>query len=253
MSVVIKLSCMFVASMIIGVAHAESAALPQLDARFETTQCAVPCKSTVKRDWWMLRSPQQLEVRDVAVKTGQISQSNNLAKYGEIWRQASNGKLSYFYLMHDDKRAIEYAAVDLNMMGMKTDEAKWQIENQLVTDSELQSLQKSSAKSAPYHGMATEKYSGTVNGAKLNLVWIPQLRIPLQVAYVYPQRKVTIKLRELYKLDNEKSPIAKTTDEVLMDYQQLYYTDIGDMEQEASTQTWLANAKGAPGLQGHHH
>jgi hypothetical protein len=39
----------------------------------------------------------------------------------------------------------------------------------------------------------------------------------------------------------------------LDNYQQVYYTDIGDMEQNDDAKEWLSKAQGAPGLHAHHH
>lgn len=247
-----KLIALLAAVLITVSAQAATTELPTLDAKFETTQCAIPCKKSVKRNWWMMRTAEQVELRD-AKKTDQ------LANYGEVWQRTGNGKLSYFYLMHDDKRAIEYASVDLNMLGIATDDHEWQMQTQLVTEGELATMKKNTKKTSPYKGLATESYTGMVKDAKVNLVWIPELKIPLIAEYVYPKRKVTIRLRDVngtnVMLANTIPSTfkIKATDLALQDYQQIYYTDIGDMEQEAGTQSWLVNAEGAPGLHAHRH
>jgi hypothetical protein len=231
-------------------AYAEAEPLQALDAKFETVQCAVPCKKAVKRDWWLMRMTNQVELRDVERKPAQ------LAKRGEIWKYSPDGKMGYLFLMHDDKRAIEYLFDDLKVLGIKSDENQWQITSQLISDAELSGLKKISKKPIVYQGYLTENYAGAINGAKVKLTWLPQLRIPVELEYVYPKSKVTIQLQQLNVAGDTivaKNISPKTTEEILNSYQQVYYTDIGDMEQSDDAKEWLAKAQGAPGLHAHHH
>ncbi len=219
---------------------------PALTALFRTTQCAQPCHQAMQRDWWMLREPYRLELRD--------TQSGQLASYGEIWKQ-TQGKLTYSYLMYDDKRAIEYQTVDLSMLGVATDHKKWQLLTQLISADELASLRVSPTKAPLYHRMQTQQYTGELQQAKVKLLWIPQLAIPLSLEYRYPTSKVTINLRALYTR-NAPTRLAipqTTTDDMLEHYQRLDYTDIGDMEQNEEVKLWLAKVHGAPGLYSHTH
>lgn len=236
-------------------AYAEAEPLPALDARFETVQCATPCKKSVKRQWWLMRQSEQVELRDIDSKSAQ------LAKRGEIWRHSPDGKTGYLFLMHEDKRAIEYLFDDLRVLGINADENQWQVTSQLVSDIELAGLKKTSNKPENYGEYSVESYTGTihagtVNDAKVKLLWLPQLHIPVKIEYTYPKSKVTIQLRQLNvagKALSANKPAPKTTEEVLNSYQQVYYTDIGDMEQNDDAKEWLAKAQGAPGLHAHHH
>jgi hypothetical protein len=226
-------------------AQAGEPTLPALTALFRTTQCAVPCRQAVTRDWWMLRASDRVELRDTV--------SDQLASYGEIWKQ-TQGKLKYVYLMHDDKRAIEYQTVDLSMLGVATDLKKWQLLTQLISSDELASLRPSHKKTPLYHGMQTQQYTGELQQAKVKLLWIPQLAIPLSLEYRYPKSKVTINLRALSRNTPTRLAIPQTTtDDMLEHYQRLDYTDIGDMEQNEEVKLWLANVHGAPGLHSHTH
>lgn len=236
-------------------AYAETESLPALDAKFETVQCAIPCKKPVKRHWWLMRQSEQVELRDIDSKTGQ------LAKRGEIWRHSPNGKTGYLFLMHEDKRSIEYLFDDLRVLGINADENQWQVTSQLVSDTELAALKKINSKPTSYGGYSAESYigtihAGTVNDAKVKLLWLPQLHIPVKIEYIYPKSKVTIQLRQLNvagKTLTSKELAPKTTEQILNSYQQVYYTDIGDMEQNDDAKEWLAKAQGAPGLHAHHH
>jgi hypothetical protein len=237
-------------------AYAETEHLPALDARFETAQCAMPCKKAVKRNWWLMRQSEQVELRDIDSKTGQ------LAKRGEIWRHSPDGKTGYLFLMHEDKRTIEYLFDDLRVLGINADANQWQVTSQLISDTELAGLNKTSGKPVNYAGYSAESYTGTIHAgtvddAKVKLLWLPELHIPVKIEYTYPKSKVTIQLRQLNvggkALAAKEQQAPKTTEEVLNSYQQVYYTDIGDMEQNDDAKEWLAKAQGAPGLHTHHH
>jgi hypothetical protein len=217
---------------------------PPINAQYKTTACAKPCTTTNEREWWIFRTPEQVELRDIDTRTGQ------LGKYSEIWKHTSNEKLGYLFLMHDDKRAIEYLFDDLKVLNINADEHKWQVSSQLVSDDELARMQKLAKKTDPYHGYLTESYTGKINDADVEVTWLPQLHIPEKIIYFYPRNTVTVALEKLSTTpDNNLS----TSEETLNSYQQVYYTDIGDMEQNADAQEWIAKAQGAPGLHSHQH
>lgn len=217
------------------VAYADQPALTPLDAKFETIECAIPCKKPVKSMWWMWRTPNQVELR--------TANSSN----SELWQLLPNGQLGYQFLMHDEKRAIEYATTDLNMLDMPTDMAKWQSLTHLVTQQDLAGMKKSKLKKQ-YLGMDLTQYSGKINGIQSSITWLDALQIPLKMAFVYPKRQVTIQLLEQ---DKGKWPLGATTAVALRDYQQVDYADIGDMEHSSIANKWLAKAGGAPGLNAH--
>ncbi|WP_020167581.1 MULTISPECIES: hypothetical protein [Methylotenera] len=215
--------------------------LTNLNAQFETTECALPCKKTSvankKTTWWMWRTPTQVELRK--------ANANN----SEMWEMDENKQLSYQFLLHDEKRVIEYSHTDLTMLGMQTDMAKWQAITQLVTPQDLASMKKVSLKKQ-YQGLALTQYSGSLNGIKTDITWIDALQIPLSMTYVYPKQQLTVNLTQL----NAK-PENATTAEQLQTYQQVDYADIGDMEHSATAKIWLSKAHDAPGVHtyGHQH
>lgn len=229
-----KYAAMLTLALLPGFAVADT--LPSLDARFETSQCEVPCKHPVKREWLMLREASQVELRDVN------------ASHSDLWQWSDNAGLDYMYLMHGEKRAIDYTSIDLRLLGMGVGEQKWQALTQLVTTSELASMQKKPGQA--YEGMPTETYQGKLKGVETEVIWIPALQIPLQVDYRYPKHHVTVKLVERYQ---SALPVEKTTGQILQAYQHVDFVDIGDMEHDKQAVTWLSQAKGAPGVHVHGH
>ncbi|MGZ8270459.1 MAG: hypothetical protein ACXW1T_04700 [Methylophilus sp.] len=235
---------LFITTILIATtAQSATTALSTIDARFETTQCANPCDSKNQRTWWLLRSDDQVELRDVN------QASNQLTSRSEIWKRLPDGKLNYFFLMHDEKLGIEYLPDDLKLLGVASDEKKWEISSQLITESELAAMVKKPTAES-YQGYVTELYTGKIQNAEVIVTWLPELRIPLNVTYTYPNKQISIDLKQLNtKVDSH----LRTTGQLLDQYQRVYFTDIGDMEQNADAQQWIAKANGAPGLHSHQH
>lgn len=229
-----KYTAILLLALLSGLAVADT--LPALDARFETSQCGVPCKHPVKREWLMLREANQVELRDMNVS------------HSDLWQWQDGTSLDYVYLMHNEKRAIDYTAIDLRLLGIGVGEQKWQALTQLVTTRELASMQKKTGRI--YEGMSTEVYQGKLKGVETEVTWIPALQIPLQVDYRYPKHHVTVKLVERYQ---GAVPVEKTTSQILQAYQHVDFVDIGDMEHDKQAVTWLSQAKGAPGVHVHGH
>lgn len=246
---------MVVMAMVHTTAYADTTALPSthlpaVNAQYLTTQCERPCAKPLKKQWWLMRAANQVELRDVDSKTGQLSGQ------GELWRRAPDGKMAYWYLMHDDKRVIEYLFGDLRVLGIKTDESQWQMLTQIVPDHEKANLQRRAGKPTRYMGHIAERFSGVINGVNVQLTWLPEFHVPAMVEYQYPKRKVTVKLtqlRDATTADSAAHLSPNTDDAALSQYQQVYYTDIGDMEQNDEVKAWLVHATGAPGLHAHHH
>ncbi len=232
--------------------NAENLVLPDVDARYETLTCHQSCKKAKKTKTWLMRTSNQVEYRNIE-KNGQ------LADFGEIWKRDNNGIMGYVYVMHKDQRAIEYLQDDLKLLGIPADKEKWQTVTQLITANELQWLNKKKIKTASFKGFPTQAYSGMLGGklkgAQVNVLWSEALNLPVKLEYVFPKNKVTIQLQEVMTSEDlsiaNKAP--KTSEQTLANFQQVYFTDIGDMEQSDDAKEWIEKAHGAPGLHHHHH
>ena len=224
--------------------------LSAINAQFETTQCALPCKTPNTTAWWLLRSNNQVELRGIDNNTHKLSPRS------EIWTLNPDGKLGYLFLMHEDKRAIEYLFDDLKILGINPDKEKWEETSQLVTESELNQMKRTGIETATFQGYETISYQGEINNAQVNIVWIPELKIPLKMVYTYPDITTTVQLKKLINGENLALPEnkqLKTSNQALSNYQQVYYTDIGDMEDNSKAQVWIAKARGALGIHAHNH
>ena len=210
-------------------------ALTPLNAQFETIDCAQPCKKPSTITWWMLRTPTQVELK----KTN----SNN----SELWIWENN-QANYQFLMHDEKKVIEYSAVDLKMLNMAADSTKWQEVTNLVLQKDLAIMKKTRLKKQ-YKGLALAQYNGNIEGIKTQIVWIDNLQIPLQITYFYPKHKTIVNLLDV----NTSTSASLLSEQILDSYQRIDYADIGDMEHSALAKRWLSKAQDAPGINSEHH
>ena len=215
----------------------EDEALTTLNAQFETTQCALPCKKAVKHAWWMWRTLEKVELRK--------AQSAN----SELWQLQPDKTINYAFLMHDEKKLIEYSDVDLKMLNQAMDAKKWEALTKLVTQKELDGMQKKALKKQ-YQGLSLTQYDGQLNGVETHITWVPALQIPLTMRYVYPKHQVTM---TLLSHNAPQAALTATTEQTLLGYDRIDYTDIGDMEHAASAKMWLSKATDAPGLNSHQH
>lgn len=221
-----------------------------VNARYDTVQCAKPCNMSEARhlQWWLMRETDQVEIRN-------LYQNGEPAHHSSLWVKKPAGQFNYVYLMHDEQRAIDYADVDLKLLAIKADAQVWQLKSQLVTDEELASLKKQPAESASQYGYAVEKYAGTLgSGIQTEVWWMPALKLPYKISYLYPEHTVSIQMQALQTAtDTQGEPAPKTSLTALTNYLHVDYADLGDMEHNPSEMQWLAKAHGAPGLSTHSH
>ncbi len=215
----------------------EGSALSALNAQFETTECARPCKKSIKHAWWMWRTPEKVELRK--------AQSAN----SELWELQADKTISYAFLMHDEKKLIEYSDVDLKMLNQSMDANKWEALTRLVTQKDLASMQKKPLK-RQYQGLSLTQYDGKLNGVETHITWVQALQVPLKMTYVYPKHQLTV---NLLSHNMQQASVTATTEQTLQSYDRIDYTDIGDMEHAASAKVWLSKATDAPGLHSHQH
>lgn len=209
-----------------GAAQAD-AVLPAAAARFETTHCAVPCKKPVSRRWDLMRDAQTIELRGVG------------APFSELWRRLGDGRVGYVYLMHDERRAIEYSPADLAMIDRAPD---WERIGALLSPREIERL--ASAGRGRQGGLETQRYRGRLGKAKVEATWIPALALPAKLVYRYPGHTVSIRLVARHEGAAPAQPPAAAA---LASYALVDYADIGDMEGDPQAEAWIRKAAAAPG------
>lgn len=201
--------------------------LPSVAVRFETTHCAIPCRKPTIRRWFLLRDSRSIELR------------GENAPFSELWRRLADGRVDYVYVMHDERRAIEYSPIDLALIDRQPD---WARLGAILSPADLERLKPGSK--GRLAGMQFRRYTGILGRAKVDVAWIPSLALPYRLQYRYPGETVTVRLLRHYP---DAPPIAPTTADALTAYQPVDYADLGDMEEDAAAQAWIRKAAMAPG------
>lgn len=138
--------------------------------------------------------------------------------------------------MHDERRAIEYSPVDLEMLGRAPD---WERVGALLSPRDLARLERGAKGRHGAH--ATQRYAGTLGGAKLEAQWISALGLPAKLTYRYPGHTVTVRLLAL------DTSAASAPGAALAGYDLIDYADVGDMEGDPQADAWIRKATAAPG------
>lgn len=202
-----------------------------LAASFRTTQCSLPCSEEKSASWQMRRDQGAIELRG----TG--------SPFSEMWRRSGDGRIDYVFLMHDEKRSIDYNPVDLKLAD-KT--PHWERLGSLIAAADLDRLEP--GEHGQRFGYATRSYRGELNGARVDVVWIPQLGLPASLQTTRDAQRVSIELLSIEATGTLPDAIA-----VPRDYQRVDYADLGDMEEDPQAQVWIRKAALAPGHQHHAH
>lgn len=207
---------------------------PPLAAHYETSACGLPCDKPVERRWFLLRGDAFIELRD------------QIEPVSQLWRRHADGRIDYTYVMHDERRAIEYTIVDLKLIGHTPD---WERLGSLLSARDLAAL----STDATNTGSRTEtrRYEGAKGPARIEVTWNPTLALPERLSYRYPSHTVTVRLLASYDLSN--APVRPTDPQTLAGYSLVDFADLGDMEEDPQAQSWIRKALRAPGHEGHAH
>lgn len=214
-------------------AHAgqKSIAWKAVDARFETTACQLPCKKPRSSVWNLRRADDSVELRGAG------------APYSELWRRLRNGSIDYAFAMHDDERVIEYNPVDLQIINKTPD---WERLGAIVAARDLERLKLGEV--GLHAGYTTHTYSGVDSGTRIEIVWIPELMLPLKVDTRNSSGYVSV---QLLAFDSQGMP--PMPDAVRERYQRVDYADLGDMEEDPNAKVWIQKASKALGHGSHAH
>lgn len=202
-----------------------------VDARFETTACQLPCQQPGSSVWSLRRGHDSVELRGAD------------AWYSELWRLLSDGSIDYAFAMHDDKRVIEYNPVDLQIINKTPD---WERLGAIVAARDLERLKIGEV--GLHAGYTTHTYSGVDSGTRIEIVWIPELMLPLKVDTRNSSGYVSV---QLLAFDAQGMP--PMPDAVRERYQRVDYADLGDMEEDPNAKVWIQKASKALGHGSHAH
>jgi hypothetical protein len=164
-------------------------------------------------EWYLWREADAVETADLA--TGQ----NN------IWERQGNDDYSYRRVFHRDQRVVEYTPGEIRTRNAQPD---WGKLASVVSPQLLESLKRGPSKMQ--FGQKAVRYTGTLNGQKIDLWWLEQARLPARLQIVGPQQRIELSLKEI----QAEAPAAwpRATDERIASYGKIDAADFGDMESD---------------------
>lgn len=194
--------------------HTEHVAAPSsayplqpLAARFDLSN------NKLRTEWYLWRSADSVETADLA--TGQ----NN------IWERQGADDYSYRRVFHRDQRVVEYTPGEIRTRNAQPD---WVKLASVISPELLATLKRGPSKMQ--FGQKAVRYTGTLNGQKIDLWWLEQARLPARLHIIGPQQRMELSLKEIHT----ESPAAwpRATDERIASYGKIDAADFGDMESD---------------------
>lgn len=164
--------------------------------------------STKTSSWYLWRSNKRIEIQ-------------NLSKpIGEVWEKLPGGQVGFTWLHHGEHFAVRYSAADLRLLH---NASTWPAKAGLVSPVLLEQLRLNGIKD--FHGYVGEYYSGQVGEYFLEVLWLPQLKLPARLKQRYDGQLSRTELIELHAL--AKSPWHPLPS---ASYDDMDFADIGDNE-----------------------
>lgn len=169
---------------------------------------AVDVDNVTRSNWRFWREEDSLEIYNL--NTG----------LGELWQKDSRGKIGYSWFHHGEQFAINYEAVDLQMLGRVPD---WHNKGSLINPALLESLSRTGE--GQVLSYATELYEGEIAGVEFVIEWLPEFSLPAKVLQRQGGHQLEIVLLEIYALADSPWQTIDT-----FDYSDMDFTDTGENE-----------------------
>lgn len=158
---------------------------------------------------------------------------------GEIWERTNKGGIQYRKLYHADKTAVEYMPADMPTNNMNFD---WFKLSSMLGEAEFEALKP--VKKTRILGRSAELLKGSVDGQSLEVLWLPDEKLPASIVRKDKTGSVALRLVEIAPLSTANwKPVA--TDEI-GNYRHIDAADFGDMENDPFVKKVMA-------AEGHHH
>ncbi len=186
--------------------------LPAIAGHYESSVTTTGIQTeNMTREWFIWREPNQIEVFDKS------------SAGGEMWQLGKNGDVIYFAIYHDEKLVIEYTPGDLRVLHQTPE---WHRLERVVDVDSLRSNLKVSCE-AEIFGRCAHFYKGQIKGIEYEMWWLEREQMPAMIRQVYPDRTVTLTLKEIYPIHESPWPYGRHRD-----YRHIDYADIGDRESD---------------------
>lgn len=195
-------------------AAATTTALPSLAARYQFQV------GNRRSDWYLLRDANRIVIYDAA--SGQA----------KLWEKDAHGEIEFSRVFAADRRVVEYAPGEVKARGPVPD---WNALASIVAPRDLASLRKVGERKVL--GRNAIILTGKADGAKVQVWWLPQERLPAMVQQGQGSKAVRLVLRELRPQPASEWNWAEPA--TLAAYTRLDAADLGDMEYDPFVQKVL--------------
>ncbi len=211
---------LFFALLFTTLQYAVAGQFPEIAALYEsTTQTVDAHHPAVKTSAWRLwRQTNKIEMQGLNTPTG------------EVWTRLKDGEVAYTWLLHSKQFAINYAPSDLKAI---QNNPKWMTKVSIISPELLNKLTlQSKSKAFDY---VSETYSGSVGQYQLEIVWLPELKIPASIKQSTNQEITQVKLKQVYPLS--EAPWQRLD---ASRYEDMDFADIGDNEAHPLAKLYLS-------------
>jgi hypothetical protein len=185
-------------------------------------------------DWYLLRDANRVVIYDAA--SGQA----------KIWEKDARGEVEFSRVFTADRRVVEYAPGEVKARGPVPD---WNSIASILAPRDLAKLRKAGERKVL--GRTATILTGTADGSKVQVWWLPQERLPAMVQQGQGSKAVRLVLRELRPQAASEWNWAEPA--TLAAYARLDAADLGDMEYDPFVQKVLRLDGHSHGHEGHGH
>lgn len=156
--------------------------------------------------WTLRRSADRVEMREHEHDTG------------EIWRRDQHGNISFERVFHKQRRVVDYTAADLRSLESYP---SWQRVAE-IADAQLFGSTLKPAGSTRVLGKTAERYKGRTGEADIEIIWLPDQRLPYKVRQQSRRHRTELTLIRFapWRGTQESDPTSS--------YTRLDYADLGD-------------------------
>ncbi|TPW17726.1 MAG: Uncharacterized protein FD130_549 [Halothiobacillaceae bacterium] len=177
--------------------------------------------------WYFWRSDHRVETR------------NAHGESGEVWELNARGQIFYTKLFHPAGKAIDYTPGDLSALALNTD---W---NQIrsIIDPKLLGTHLKRSGEQTVDNQRVERYAGTVDGVSTEVLWLPEMKLPVRIDKIQGGVAVSLRLAECKPLAS--APWVMTSDAQMQSYKHLDYADLGDKENDPFVKSVISHNEGS--------
>ena len=196
--------------------------LPNAAVEFETTITKAD-ESERHYRWYFWRADNRVEMRN--------PQDNS----SEEWTRLANGQVKYSMIFHDDKKTIDYNAVDLEMIGETPNWTK----TTLLISPEMMATLVSDSDETLFNQKATI-YKTNLPNIVFEVIWLPQMQVPAMIKREVNGQTITTKIVSL-----EPAVKSMLSNPEASAYDHGVFADIGDMESVPFIKSVMHKLKGS--------